>query len=91
MIRGIGVSGLEMTIRGLLDRLLPARPRFQEFLIGHPALILSLYCGSWSACLGISAAAVGAIGQVSLLNTFCHLHTPLAASLWRAGSDSRSV
>ena len=23
-------------------------------------------------------------GQVSLLNTFCHLHTPLFVSLWRA-------
>ena len=27
---------------------------------------------------------VGALGQVSLLNTFCHLHTPLPVSLWRA-------
>jgi hypothetical protein len=83
---GIGVSGLEMTIRGLLDRLLPARPRFQEFLIGHPALILSFVLAArgrraWAFPLLL----VGAIGQVSLLNTFCHLHTPLAASLWRAG------
>jgi hypothetical protein len=26
---------------------------------------------------------VGSIGQVSLLNTFCHIHTPLIISLWR--------
>lgn len=82
---GIGVSGIELKIRGLLDRLLPARPRFQEFLIGHPALILSFVLAargrrSWAFPLFI----IGAIGQVSLLNTFCHLHTPLAASLWRA-------
>ncbi len=83
---GIGVSGLERMIRELLDRLLPARPRFQEFLIGHPALILSFLLAargrrSWAFPLLL----VGAIGQVSLLNTFCHLHTPLVASLWRAG------
>ena len=82
---GIGVSGFELKIRGLLDRFLPARPRFQEFLIGHPALILSFVLAargrrSWAFPLFI----IGAIGQVSLLNTFCHLHTPLAASLWRA-------
>jgi hypothetical protein len=83
---GIGVSGFELKIRSILDRLLPARPRFQEFLIGHPALILSFVLAargrrSWAFPLFL----VGAIGQVSLLNTFCHLHTPLAASLWRAG------
>jgi cytosine/uracil/thiamine/allantoin permease len=28
---------------------------------------------------------VGAIGQSSLLNTFCHIHTPLIISLLRGG------
>ncbi|MBC8102119.1 MAG: hypothetical protein H7Z41_05975, partial [Cytophagales bacterium] len=83
---GVGVSGVELKIRGLLDRLLPARPRFQEFLVGHPALILSFVLAArgqrtWAFPLFL----VGAIGQVSLLNTFCHLHTPLPTSLWRAG------
>jgi hypothetical protein len=83
---GIGVSGLEMKIRGLLDRLLPARPRFQEFLIGHPALILSfILAARGRRAWAFPLLLVGAIGQVSLLNTFCHLHTPLVASLWRAG------
>ncbi|MES2461472.1 MAG: DUF5693 family protein [Armatimonadota bacterium] len=83
---GIGVSGVEMNIRRLLDQVLPARPRFQEFLIGHPALILAFVLAvrgrrAWAFPLFL----IGAIGQVSLLNTFCHLHTPLIASLWRAG------
>jgi hypothetical protein len=59
-------------------------------LIGHPALILSFVLAargrrSWAFPLFL----VGAIGQVSLLNTFCHLHTPLVASLWRAGHRNR--
>jgi hypothetical protein len=79
------VSGLELKIRALLDRLLYARPRFKEFLIGHPALVLALILAArghrrWAMPLFV----VGAVGQVSLLNTFCHLHTPLPVSLWRA-------
>lgn len=82
---GVGVSGTELKVRALLDRLLPTRPRFQEFLIGHPALILSLVLAvrgwrKWAFPLFL----VGSIGQVSLLNTFCHIHTPLYVSLWRA-------
>ncbi|GAB4460259.1 MAG: DUF5693 family protein [Armatimonadaceae bacterium] len=82
---GVGVSPIELKIRALLDQLLYARPRFKEFLIGHPALVLSLILAAigqrrWALVL----LPVGIIGQVSLLNTFCHLHTPLLVSLWRA-------
>lgn len=82
---GVGVSSLELRIRALLDRLLYARPRFKEFLIGHPAMIVALGLAvtgrrKWALPLFL----VGAIGQVSLLNTFCHLHTPLWVSLIRA-------
>jgi len=34
------VSGYELNLRGLLGGLLGVRPRFKEFLIGYPALIL---------------------------------------------------
>jgi hypothetical protein len=82
---GVGVSPLELKIRALLDQLLYARPRFKEFLVGHPALLLSLLLAAmgkrgWA----IALLPVGIIGQVSLLNTFCHLHTPLLVSVWRA-------
>jgi hypothetical protein len=33
--------------------------------------------------LAIPCFLVGVLGQVSLLNTFCHIHTPLVISLWR--------
>lgn len=82
---GVGVSPLELRVRGLLDRLLYARPRFKEFLIGHPAMIVALALAATGRCRwALPLFVVGAIGQVSLLNTFCHLHTPLLVSLWRA-------
>lgn len=78
---GIGVSGVELRLRALLDSILPVRPRTKEFLIGHPAFVLALalwYRGKrkWVAPLLL----VGVVGQVSLLNTFCHIHTPLRLS-----------
>lgn len=76
------VSGLELEFRALLDRLLVVRPRTKEFLIGHPLLILSFYLGYQHKYLPL--LILGAIGQVSLVNTFAHLHTPLLVSLFRA-------
>lgn len=83
---GVSVSGVEMKGRALLDRLLPVRPRTKEFLVGHPAFLLAL---AWwwrgRRRITIPCFVVGSIGQVSLLNTFCHLHTPLVAEVWRGG------
>ncbi len=81
---GVGVSGIELKFRSLLDKLLPVRPRTKEFLIGHPAFVLALalwFRGrrKWVFPLYV----VGVIGQVSILNTFCHIHTPLVLSLIR--------
>ena len=81
----VGASGLERQFRALLDHLLWVRPRTKEIFFGHPLLFLSLALlfrgsrrGLW---LGLTS---GVIGQVSLFNTFCHLHTPLTVSLVRA-------
>lgn len=82
------VSGIELQIRSLLDQLLFVRPRSKEFLLGHPALILGLCLAAyrpdlrqWSSLLLL----VGVIGQTSVVNTLCHLHTPIALSLVRVG------
>jgi hypothetical protein len=83
---GVGVSGLELKFRALLDRLLPVRPRTKEFLIGHPAFVLGLalwFRGRRKPAIPIFV--VGSIGQVSFLNTFCHIHSPLIVSIWRGG------
>ncbi len=82
---GFGVSPHEMKLRGILEGLLYARPRTKEFLIGHPALLVAFTISQtkyarWAFVFFI----LGALGQVSLLNTFCHIHTPIAFSLLRA-------
>ncbi len=83
---GVGVSGVELKLRATLDRILPVRPRTKEFLVGHPAFVLAL---AWwwrgRRRLAVPAFVVGSLGQVSLLNTFCHIHTPLIVSVWRDG------
>jgi hypothetical protein len=78
------VSSLELKVRTLLDRFLPERPRTKEFLVGHPALVLALSLAfqdrrRFMALAGFAAA----IGQASVLNTFCHIHTPIAVSAMR--------
>lgn len=81
---GVGVSGIELRFRAILDVLLGVRPRTKEFLIGHPALFIGIALllkknRGW----GLPLTAFGLIGQVSMLNTFCHIHTPLMMSVRR--------
>jgi len=82
---GIGVSSTELGFRALLNKVLSVRPRTKEFLFGHPLLVIGLalaYSGRRKP-LPLFLLA-GAIGQASLLNTFCHIHTPLVISVTRA-------
>ncbi len=74
----------ELQFRALLDKILIVRPRTKEVLLGHPVMMLALLMMIRGTPRGLWAAlAVGAIGQVSLLNSFCHLHTPLTLTLLR--------
>jgi len=80
----VTVSSLERTFRVFLDQLLVVRPRTKEFLLGHPIFLLLVYYGYKKA--GMPALLIGAIGQISLVNTFAHAHTPLWVSLLRTGN-----
>ena len=79
---GVGVSATELKVRSLLDKYLYVRPRTKEFALGHPALLFGLAAAAsrrfpkWVLPLLI----IGSIGQSSLMDTFCHLHTPLLIS-----------
>ncbi|NUL82403.1 MAG: hypothetical protein HUU60_06720 [Armatimonadetes bacterium] len=80
------VPGWELQLRSLLEKALSVRPRTKEFLIGIPALfvMLSLWRSgraNWLPLWGMLAA----IGMASMVNTFCHLHTPLWVSAARTG------
>ncbi|HEX6972027.1 MAG TPA: DUF5693 family protein [Limnochordia bacterium] len=78
---GFEPSALERWLRQSLEAWLGVRPRTKEFLIGHPALWLALRTDRrpWQPWL----FTIGAVGQLSLVNTFAHIHSPLAVSLWR--------
>lgn len=75
-------SALELKVRGFLDALLGVRPRTKEFLLGHPLLMLLFYTG-YRDNRYLPLLILGAVGQISLVNTFAHIHTPLAVSLVR--------
>ena len=75
------VSDLERSVRLFLDRVLYVRPRTKEFLFGFPMLLLIYRYGYRDLMLPVLVFAV--IGQVSLVNTFAHIHTPVLISLLR--------
>ncbi|MFZ5753319.1 MAG: DUF5693 family protein [Bacillota bacterium] len=76
------VSSWEAMLRDMLDRVLWVRPRTKEFLLGHPAMLALLYYGY--DLRKIMLLILGIIGQVSLVNTYAHIHTPLMISLIRS-------
>ena len=80
---GVGVSDLELKVRALLDKVLTVRPRFKD-IVGHPALVLAAAARiDGRRTVAGALLVLGTVGQSSLLNTFCHLHTPLGASALR--------
>jgi hypothetical protein len=74
----------EQDLRGQLEAWLYARPRFKEFSLGHPLLIIWLAWGIWRwKEIGAIVAMVGFLGQTTIMNSFAHLHTPLTLTLLR--------
>jgi|GEM_PF-2343709 len=75
-------TGWELLFRERLESFFGVRPRFKEFLIGYPCLWLgfSLKDRRWSRPLLL----IGLVGPLSLINTYCHAHTPLAVSFLRS-------
>jgi hypothetical protein len=75
-------SGLELQFRSFLESTFGVRPRTKEFLLGHPILLLGLLLAlryRWALVLIVIAS----IGQLSMVDTFAHIHTPLYLSAMR--------
>lgn len=76
------VSNIERIFRTVLQDVLAVRPRTKEILFGHPLFIIAAYWfikSKQPPYLFIAAI----IGQLSMVSTFTHLHTPLWASAVR--------
>ena len=80
-----GISNLEANMRDTLERLLIARPRTKEVFVGYPSVLLLMYLvkhnmlSQYREILRIGAS----IGFSSVVNSFCHFHTPLTLILLR--------
>lgn len=83
---GIPVSGLEIKLRWFLEDVMYARPRTKEFLIGHPMfyLLAFAYFKNFATKWKILIAVGATMGQSSLVQTFCHMRTPIYMSFIRA-------
>lgn len=83
---GVPVPAIELKMRAFLEQVMYARPREKEFMIGHPFFflaVMAVYKNASRWCLfALTCAAV--IGQGSLVQTFCHMRTPVYMSLVRA-------
>ncbi|MCD1260866.1 hypothetical protein B5M42_018855 [Paenibacillus athensensis] len=75
-------STFEKLFRSFLENTLGVRPRTKEFLLAHPLFLLAGYlCVRYRNAVYL--LIVGVIGQLSLVDTFAHLHTPLHISAIR--------
>ena len=77
---GVSIMNLEVQAREFLENLLFVRPRTKELFLGHPALYFALRSRQPHKSWWLPVAV---IGQISLVNTFTHIHTFLAVSLLR--------
>lgn len=82
---GIPVPGIEIKVRAFLEDTLYARPREKEFFIGHPAFFLAVVAlyRQWPRILHYLLVVAITIGQGSLVETFCHIRTPIYMSFVR--------
>jgi len=90
----IPASNPELEIRKLLEYTFFVRPRFKEFLIGYPSLFILLYLSdkkegkipdaNGNHSFTIILAGLGVmVGNISIVNSFCHTYTHILISLRR--------
>ncbi len=87
----ISASPAEIRLRELLEYFFTIRPRFKEFAVGYPCIMLYSYFKRSNNKIFAENAIfqlllpVGAIiGSISIINSFCHGYTPLKVSLVRS-------
>ncbi len=78
------VPDIEEKMRMFLETFLVARPRSKEFLIGYPLLSLAIAMNFLGLhYLKLPIVIMGTVAPVTIVNTFCHVHTSLSFSLLR--------
>jgi len=78
------ISGLELQMRAFLERVLVARPRNKEFLIGYPAIMLMPLLWAFGQRFLIGPLlALATVGWVSVVNSFAHVRSGMWTSMNR--------
>lgn len=82
---GVPVPDIELKMRAFLERVMFARPREKEFMIGHPAFFLAVMAlyRQWPRVVHYTLVVVATIAQGSLVETFAHIRTPVFMSFVR--------
>jgi len=78
------ISTLEIQFRKLLQTNLDIRPRTKEFLFAYPLFVLAIYL-SYYYKRAVYLLVAASMGQLSIVSTFTHLHTPFTVSVIRTG------
>jgi hypothetical protein len=80
----VSPSPVELAFRHLLTATLSVRPRFKEFLIGFPAMmVLPALLAPHRRAIGWLLALCIGVGIGDVIDTFSHLHTPIEISVLR--------
>jgi hypothetical protein len=80
----ISPSAFELALRHVLTDVLSVRPRFKEFLVGFPCMMLvPALLAPHRRAIGWLLALGAGVGIGDVIDTFSHLHTPLTVSLLR--------
>jgi hypothetical protein len=77
-------SAFELALRHSLTSILSVRPRFKEFLVGFPSMMLvpAMIAVQRRAIGWVLALGIG-VGIGDVIDTFSHLHTPIEVSMLR--------
>lgn len=80
----VSPTPFELALRHALTHVLSVRPRFKEFLIGFPCMMLlpALVMRHRRAIGWLLALGIG-VGVGDVIDTFSHLHTPIEISILR--------
>lgn len=76
------VSSLELAFRAMLEDTFGVRPRTKEFLMAHPLFIVGAFI-AFRYRIGQFILIIATMGQLSMVDTFAHIHTPVLISLVR--------
>ncbi len=80
----VSPTAFELALRSNLTQVLGVRPRFKEFSIGFPlVMLLPALRLEYKRAFGWLFALAIAIGTSDIVDTFSHVHTPLLVSLTR--------